>query len=130
MDLISISCYLFLAWLYKQTGSYEVPFFVCGGIQFFAAVLMSLVAYLLEKKDISTTNNFTDKAVVLSNDGTEISTLHSPSGQIVDATLCTWSNFSKEIGQTYSNAGCQISDVAESWSLDVLKEKLFSWYLF
>lgn len=56
-----------LAILYNETGSYNVPFFICGGVLFIASLLVSLVEYILESQNTKMTHNVQEKKMLFAN---------------------------------------------------------------
>ena len=87
-------------WLYSLTGGYHVPFFICGGILFVAAILVSLARYLLEPAHSAAVLSLPEKIVIspaVENSGDLVPVLHRNSSRILSSRACSFIDLAVEV---------------------------------
>ena len=87
-------------WLYTQTGSYHVPFLICGAILFVAACLIFLVRHLLRSALDTPVLTLPDEIFVSSvdeNSGDLVPVTHRNSNRLINSRACSFVDLAVEV---------------------------------
>ena len=89
-----------IGWLYTHTGSYHVPFLICGAILFIAACLISLVRRLLRPALDTPVLTLPDKVVVSpvdENSGDLVPVIYQNSNRLISSRACSFVDLAVEV---------------------------------
>ena len=100
--------FYFSGWLYTQTGSYQVPFFICGAILFIAACLVSLARRLVQPALGNPVLTLPDEIVISpvdENSGDLVPVQNRHSNRILSARACSVIDLAVEVyAENYSRS--------------------------
>ena len=100
-------------WLYTQTGSYHIPFLICGAILFIAACLISLVRYLLQPAPGIPVLTLPERIVVSpvdENSGDLVPVLRRNSNRLISSRACSFLDLAVEVyAENYNRSSTRLA---------------------